>query len=209
MTTSPHLPRHRLTSLALALAVLALLPRPALAQERRYAAPAPAPAPAPRTDHLGFVADFTLEFGGDKIATVVFTDGSTQSVNAGQGGTLSLGAHYRPAELPIDLVGTVGYKFVTTKASNADIGVTRFVVQALGLYDPVGEFWIGGGPVLHLGTTFSGGGLVDDVNFDPSLGLTVQAGWRWIGLDYTLMTYKVNGISVDASAFGFSLRWRS
>jgi hypothetical protein len=105
-------------------------------------------------------------------------------------------------------VATLGYKFVTTAASNADIGVTRAVVQVVGLYDPSGEWFAGGGLVAHLGTTFDGGGLVSNVSFDPSLGLTVQAGWKWIALTGTMMTYKANGVSIDASAIGLSLRYR-
>lgn len=189
----------------LAAALLALAPRPTRADEL---APASVPTTAAPAGHLGLVAELALEFGGDNVAKVYFVGGGSQDVRAGQGGTLALGGHYRPASAPIDLVATVGYKFVTTAASDADIGITRFVVQLVGLYDPVGEWWIGGGPVLHTGTTFDGGGLVSDVRFDPSIGLNLQAGWRWIGLTGTLMTYKAGGASVSASAVGLSLRWR-
>ena len=169
----------------------------------------PGAAPtAPPSGHLGWVGELALEFGGDNVAKVYFVGGGSQDVRAGQGGTLALGGHYRPASAPIDLVATVGYKFVTTAASNSDIGITRFVVQLVGLYDPAGEWWIGGGPVLHTGTKFDGGGLVSDVNFDSSIGLNLQAGWRWVALTGTLMTYKAGGTSVNASAIGLSLRWR-
>jgi hypothetical protein len=168
-----------------------------------------APAGAAPAGHLGFVGELVLEFGGDNVARVFFTNGGTQDVKAGQGGTLALGGHYRPATVPIDLVATLGYKFVTTAASNADIGITRVVIQAVGLYDPTGEWFVGGGPVLHTATKFDGGGLISDVNFDPSIGLTLQAGYKWIGLTGTFMTYKAGGASVNASAIGLSVRWRS
>ncbi len=200
-------------ALLLASAVLALAPCGAWASEAAPPSAAPGPTPgaapaAPPSGHLGWVGELALEFGGDNVAKVYFVGGGSQDVRAGQGGTLALGGHYRPASAPFDLVATIGYKFVTTAASNSDIGITRFVVQLVGLYDPVGEWWIGGGPVLHTGTKFDGGGLVSDVRFDPSVGLTLQAGWRWIGLTGTLMTYQAGGASVSASAIGLSLRWR-
>jgi hypothetical protein len=163
---------------------------------------------APQPGRLGLVGELVLEFGGDSVGTVLFTDGSTQKVRTGQGGTLALGGHFQPAGSPFDLVGTIGWKFVTTKASDSDIGINRAVIQLLGLYDPSGEFWIGGGPVLHAGTRFSGGGLAEDVSFGSSLGLTVQAGWRWIGVTYTVMRYEGGGATYDASAAGVSVRWR-
>jgi len=165
-------------------------------------------AAAPPPGHLGFVGEFALEFGGDSIGTVLFTDGSSQKVRTGQGGTLALGGHYRPAGSSLDLVASIGWKFVTTKASDADIGIDRAVIQVLALYDPDDAFWAGAGPVLHTGTRFKGGGLTEDISFDPSFGLTLQAGWKWIGVTYTLMKYQAPGVSHDASALGVSFRWR-
>jgi hypothetical protein len=159
--------------------------------------------------HLGLVGELDLEYGGDNVARVYYEDGSTQDVKAGQGGTLAVGAHYRPGMLrSLDVSGTLGYKFVTTAASNAHLGITRWVVQVLAVYDPVDQWWVGGGPVVHLGTRFSGDGLTSDVDFGSSLGFTVQGGWRWVGITYTHMEYKAFGAKVDASAIGATLRWR-
>lgn len=209
-TSPPSAPARAARLLAAAALTLALTPCGAWATEGAppSAPPSATPGAAPPSGHLGWAGELALEFGGDNVAKVYFVGGGSQDVRAGQGGTLALGGHYRPASAPLDLVATVGYKFVTTAASNSDIGITRFVVQLVGLYDPVGEWWIGGGPVLHTGTKFDGGGLVSDVNFDPSIGLNLQAGWRWIGLTGTLMTYQAGGASVNASAVGLSLRFR-
>lgn len=207
-------PRTSRAAALLACAALALASPPSARADEAAPAAAPtdvpsqAPAAAAPAGHLGFVGELALEFGGDDVATVSFVGGGSQDVRAGQGGTLAVGGHYRPAGAPIDLVATVGYKFVTTAASNSDIGITRFVVQLTGLYDPVEEWWIGGGPVLHAGTTLDGGGLTSSVSFDPSIGLNLQGGWRWVGVTGTLMTYKAAGASVSANAIGLSLRWR-
>lgn len=158
--------------------------------------------------HVGLVGEFALELGGDSVNTVLFSDGSTQDVRAGQGGTLALGGHYRAAGSSFDLVTTVGFKFVTTKATNASIGINRGVLQALALYDPSASLWIGAGPVLHFANSFDAGGLGDDIAFDPAFGLTLQTGWRWLGASYTLMKYQGGGRVYDANAFGVWFRWR-
>ena len=158
--------------------------------------------------HFGFVGELDLEFGGDDIAEVQFTNGSTQTVKAGQGGTLAIGGHYRPANSDFDFSATVGYKFVTTAASNADIGVDRVVFKALVIYDPANSWWVAAGPVWHDGTKFHGDGFVSDIKFDDAVGFTAQAGWKWIGLTYTNMEYKFRGIKVDGSSIGLSLTWR-
>ena len=40
---------------------------------------------------LKFLLGGALEFGGDSVAEILFEDGSDQSVNAGQGGTIFAG----------------------------------------------------------------------------------------------------------------------
>ncbi len=160
---------------------------------------------------FGFVGELDLEFGGDAIATVSFTNGSSQDVDAGQGGNFALGMHYRPAAWDVDFVATIGYKFVTTAASNADIGIDRTVLQVIALYDPKDSWWIGGGPVWHNGVKFDGDGFGPDIDLGSSTGFTIQAGWKWIGLMYTNMEYTAQVArrpTVDASAIGVLLRWR-
>lgn len=68
-----------------------------------------------------------LELGGDRVADFVFTDGSTQTMRAGQGGTGYAGVAFYPAGAPrLGLQGTVGFKYVTTAADNANITLTGF-----------------------------------------------------------------------------------
>jgi hypothetical protein len=162
---------------------------------------------------FGFVGEFDAEFGGDEVASVLFTNGSDQGVDAGQGVTLAIGMHYRPAGWDVDFSGTLGYKFVTTAASNADIGITRSVFQVLATYDPADSWWIAAGPVWHNGVKFDADGYGANIDFGSATGLTVQAGWKWIGLTYTNMEYteiyRGREINYDASAIGLTLRWRS
>jgi hypothetical protein len=164
--------------------------------------------------NLGFVGEIDLEYGGEAVDTVLFTNGSTQDVKSGQGITAAVGMHYRPANWDVDFSGTVGYKFVTTAASNANIGITRGVVQLLVTYDPKDSWWVSGGLVQHIGTKFNADGFGSDRDFGNSLGATLQGGWKWIGLTYTYMKYKQQsspgaGTQFDASVVGLTVRWKS
>jgi len=162
---------------------------------------------------FGFVGELDLEYGGDNVATVLFTNGSSQNVRAGQGGTLAIGMHYRPARWDVDFSATVGYKFVTTAASNANIGISRTVFQILATYDPANSWWIAAGPVWHQGVKFDADGLGPNLDLGDSVGFTIQGGWKWIGLTYTNMEYTEQTTGrrnkFDASAIGLSLRWKS
>lgn len=166
----------------------------------------PDAAPARDAD-WGWAFIGALEFGGDDFATVAFTDGSTQDVKTGQGGTLGLGVRYRPyADAVWGLRSTIGYKFVTTKASNADIGIDRMVWDLVGNYRFGENGWVGGGLVRHMGISFDGGGIIENVDFDDALGLRLELGWRWFALSYTKMDYTDEfGFDYDASAIGLVL----
>lgn len=170
----------------------------------------PALVAAETTDSFkkfGFTFEADLEYGGDDIATVNFTDGSSQHVKTGQGLTLALGGHYRAAESsPFSVRATVGYKFVTTAAENADIGIDRKVVEVVGNYRWPSNWWVGAGLTHHAGIEFDGDGFGPDVDFDDATGFTVEAGWKWIALSYTGMDYTDEfGGDWDASSVGITL----
>lgn len=161
------------------------------------------PATADRA--VGWLLTLNAEYGGDAVSTVLFEDGSTQDVRAGQGISLSIGRFIRPNAGRYMISGSFGYKYVTTKASNADITLTRFVLDARADYGLPNNLWVGAGPVLHVGTSFSGDGLGPDESFDPSLGLNLRFGWKALSATYTLMSYKAgSGSTYNAGAIGFS-----
>ncbi|MES1195933.1 MAG: hypothetical protein ABUL58_03215, partial [Steroidobacter sp.] len=161
---------------------------------------------------LGFVVSGAAEFGGDSVATVIYTDNSTQSVNAGQGVTVSVGGHYRFSSIPLDIMATVGYKYVTTKASNVNIYIGRVVPALQVSYWFTDSWWVGAGPTWHTNNEFHGGQVANTLNqdpnlkFDTALGATVQAGWKFVALTYTNIKYKdQSNFKYDASNFGLAL----
>jgi hypothetical protein len=159
-------------------------------------------ATAERTE--GWLVSFNAEYGGDAVSTVLFDDGSTQDVRAGQGVSLSIGRFVRPNAGRYMVSGGLGFKYVTTKASNADITLTRFVVDARADYGLPNHFWIGAGPVLHLGASFNADGLGPDESFDPAVGLNLRFGWKALSVTYTAMRYEArSGGTFNAGAIGF------
>jgi len=163
----------------------------------------------PRPGRPGVVLEAAGEFGGDNVVKVFYRNGDTQDIRAGQGVTLSVGAHYQPVSLPVDFAATVGYKFVTTSDYHTDLGIYRVVLKFTGTYALPNHFWVDAGPVVHTGTRLNGDGYVPDIDFDTSVGATVGAGWRWIGVTYTNMHYHsaLTG-DVDASNIGATFTWK-
>lgn len=182
----------------LALGALAAAPAALAAQ-----APDPVP-PLPGGPTLAFVLEGRLEMGGDRIATVQFEDGSEQHVVSGQGGTFAVGARVRPSyESPFAVRLTGGVKYMTTKATNADIYLLRIPLELVGTYDVTPDVHVGGGFVYHTGLKFHGGGIGEDIDFKDAAGGTVEAGWRWISLAYTRINYTDEfGNRYDASNAG-------
>jgi hypothetical protein len=166
-------------------------------------------ATAQDQSHVGAVLEGDLEVGGDNVAKVFFTNGDSQTIKAGQGGTLAVGAHVQPAGLPLDFTATVGYKFVTTAASNANLGIDRVVFKFTGAYLLPHGLWVDAGPVWHTAVKFKGDGYLPDVNFDDAIGGTVGFGWKWIGVRYTDIHYKsdLTG-TINASNGGVTLLWK-
>ena len=160
--------------------------------------------------HGGLLAQTDIEFGGDSVATVAFDDGDTQNVHAGQGLSLGLGGYFRPnPEGPFEIDAVLGFKYVTTAASNADINISRMVFKLNGMwrFDP--GWFVGAGLTHHMSPELDGDGFFEDVPFDDATGFSAEVGWRWIALRYTKIEYSNEFIEdVDASSIGLSFTWR-
>ena len=158
---------------------------------------------------LSPVVEGALEFGGGDVATLLFEDGDTQTLTAGQGGTLAGGVLVRPsAGSPLGLRATLGVKALFNASSNASTRLVRFPVEAVASlrFGPGVE--VGAGPTVHLGTRLSGDGFVQDVDFGTAVGATVEAGYKWAALTFTAIRYTAeSGEEVDASNVGASFRY--
>ncbi len=158
----------------------------------------------------GFLMNFDLDYGGDDLVTLSFEDGDTQNVKAGQGVSLALGGWYRPSDsLPLELQGALGYKYVTTAASNADIKVTRTTLQLNAVYRFENDWYASAGLLRHMGPKLDGDGWFEDVEFDDATGFNVEFGWKWVGLHLTSIDYSADGYEdADAGSIGVRFTWR-
>jgi hypothetical protein len=153
-----------------------------------------------------FLITGALEFGGDEVAEVYFTNGNTQSVKAGQGGSLGVGAQLQlPAIEQLLLRATVGFKYVTTEADNAHIRLTRVPIVLTGNFMASKRIRLGAGLAMHRSIRFKADGIGPDITFKPASGPTFEVAYRGIGLTYTSMKYKdQSNLSYSANSFGVS-----
>ncbi|MFN0097047.1 MAG: hypothetical protein ACKVS7_00110 [Gemmatimonadaceae bacterium] len=195
----------------LAVAGLALLASGALSAQAAPAPPSSASsgAAARSGPTLGFALDLNFEFGGDDFLEVFFTSGDSQKIKAGQGGTIAVGGILRPnASSPLSLRGTLGFKFVTTAADNANIMFTRIPLEVVGGYDFPNGMRVGAGLVYHVNNEFNGDGFVPDASFDPAAGFTAEVGYKSVALTYTALDYAIDGgPSFNGGSIGFQFLW--
>lgn len=141
-------------------------------------------------------------FGGDKLATVTYTDGSTDSITAGGMFDIHAGIDYRLND-DISLQGTLGYHFDLTKhASNGDVTFSRFPLEMMAYYHSSDVFRIGGGTRIVLNPKVEGTGLGSGLNmsFSNTFGLVVEGEYMvvpelGIKVRYVREKYKANGLS--------------
>jgi hypothetical protein len=158
----------------------------------------------------GFLLNLDLDYGGDDVVTVSFEDGDSQNVKAGQGIAFGIGGWYQPMDnVPLEIQAAIGYKYVTTAATNADIKVTRTTLQLGGVYRFENDWYVGGSLLRHMGPELDGDGFFEDIEFDDATGFQMEVGWKWIGLHYTNMEYSADGFEdADASNLGLRFTWR-
>lgn len=166
--------------------------------------PAPSVSASPKRSSL--LIGGALELGGDAIAVVSFQDGSTQKVNAGQGGTFFAGGEWALGKKDQwALRATLGIKYVTTKATNVNITLTRIPIRITGVRQLGKKWWIAAGAVTHQAIKFNAGGIGQDLSFTGTVSPTVELGYSGISFVFTPMTYKDQaGTSYNAGSAGLA-----
>lgn len=156
---------------------------------------------------LKFLAGATIEFGGDSVADIYFEDDTEQSVNAGQGASVFAGGELFFTESKnLSLRATVGFKYVTTKATNYNITLTRFPIDISANYRFAKKFRFAIGTVAHQNIKFNSDGLGENEKFSGSLGGRIEIAYKWIGLSYTAMNYTDSQNKMyNANAIGITL----
>jgi hypothetical protein len=155
---------------------------------------------------LRLVVGGGLELGGDKIAEVYFTNGNTQAVKAGQGGSVFVGAQYAfPRLEQLLLRATIGYKYVTTEADNVHIRLRRIPVHLNANWMITDQLMVGAGVAMHQSIRFKTDGLGNDMDFANASGPRFEVSYAGVGLTYTAMKYTDQAKhTYSANAVGLS-----
>jgi hypothetical protein len=147
-----------------------------------------------------------MEFGGDEVAEVQFTNGKTQSVEAGQGVSLAVGGQFQLPKLEKFLLrATVGYKYVTTMAENVHIRLTRVPIHLTANWMAAKKLRLSAGLANHQLINFNSGGFGQDFKLTSSTGPVFEVAFYGVGLTYTALKYKdPENSSYSANAIGVS-----
>lgn len=191
------------------------------AEEKPPTAFAPAAQQGDILSTFGLHIGAGFSFGGDELATVEYSDGSSSTLYAGQAIYVGGGITWTPLWLN-DRIGLglgydVGYKLGTT-FSNSDgtfeMERIPMVLSARGLVAIAANyhFLLAAGPVLELGPKVYGTGVASgygEVRFSDAVGGMVEAGilfgaplavggeitGRFTGIEYSAAGGSASGIS--------------
>jgi len=154
-----------------------------------------------------FLLEGGIEYGGDEILKVFFTNGGDQTMRAGQGGYIAAGGQFEFSGIKNFMLRTsISIKYNSTAADNANIRFTRIPITLMPHLLLKNNFRVGLGITTHQSINFKGDGFVDDIKFTSSIAPRFEFGYKWIAITYTPIKYKAEtGESLSASAFGVSL----
>ena len=153
--------------------------------------------------------------GGDDIATLVYTDGSTSTLSANEGLHFYIGKNFaNGVNSPWRTHASVGYKTGSVTAQNGDLTWSAWPLEAIEFYN-MEKARFGAGLVYQLNPKVQGSGFASSLNLelDNALGFILQFEYRFtpaiqkgvaIGVRYTNISYtSVNLISeVNGSSIG-------
>ncbi len=151
-----------------------------------------------------FLIEGGVEYGGDEIIEVFFTNGGNQTMRAGQGGYIAVGGQFEFSAIKNFMLRTsIGFKYNTTAADNANIRLTRVPITLMPHLLLKNNFRVGLGITTHQSVNFNGDGFVQDIRFTSSLAPKFEVGYKWISLTYTPIKYRAEtGEQLSASSFG-------
>ena len=150
------------------------------------------------------------DFGGDRLVTVIYTDGTSESVDANRGiyfgGGVSL--VWDPAST-METQLTLNYRFEETDPyASGGVKFSTTAFDAVQVFN-VNQASFGIGLTYHMSPKVAGTGVVSgNLQFDDAAGLLFQVGFRLsdrsqIGMRYTRIKYKAPGEpEADGSGIG-------
>jgi hypothetical protein len=168
-----------------------------------------AAALAPTLAHAGLDGDnpihplvgLALTGGGDKLASVDYTNGGSKDITAGGLVQIYGGLEYHEKGSPFGFQGTIGYHFDNTSADNGNQRFQRWPIEGIALLNVSQQFRLGVGARYAAAAKFTsdGAGYVGNADFNSRLGAILMGEWlitpsMGLQLRYVSEKYRVEGV---------------
>ena len=156
---------------------------------------------------LHFVIGTGITGGGEKLATVTYTNGDTQDIRSGGLVHYFAGVDVRAAP-HVSVQATVGYHVDTSSgASNGSVRFTRVPIEVLGYFHVNDAIRLGGGVRLVNSPELTGSGVASNVNdsFDNTVGVVLEGEYKfthWFGLKLRAVSESYRSRSTGIKANG-------
>jgi hypothetical protein len=141
-----------------------------------------------------------MTYGGDTVATVSYTNGSSTNIKGGGLIQFGAGGLYQFEQRPLALMLSVNQQFHSSTGSNGSVGFSRVPIEALAYYTGKERLRIGGGIRLvkfaEAESTFAGSGYtVQKVIYEDTTGLVAEIGYQlanqgWLNFRFVSEKYQ-------------------
>lgn len=157
-----------------------------------------------------------LTFGGETLATVQYSDGSSDSIKSGGLVHLYGGAEFKLGT-EVSIQATLGYHVDDTKnASNGSLRFSRYPVDLIVVYALDDKVRLGAGAQIVNGAKIAGSGVASGarVDFESSTGALVEAEYLFtpsLGAKLRFVSHqfkpKGGSVSLDGDHVGLMLNY--
>ena len=166
-----------------------------------------------------FMGGIGIHEGGDDVVTALFTDGTEETIQAGEFISFDLGVAWDMGPLEGRISG--GYRYDEITADNGKLVYSRYTTTGL-LLAAIGNWRFGGGATYHFNIDLEGSGVGTPASaeFDDAVGYIGEIDYyfnpkAYVGLQYTDIEYDrttafgKTAQTFDASSIGLVLvgRW--
>jgi len=165
--------------------------------------------PVSNASAIDFLIEAGFHQGGDRLVSVTFLSGNTESIDAGDGVSISAGAVADHGSF--EMRYKAGIKFDSIDAANGSLDWDRYTFDALAMYKYSKSWKIGAGLTYHVDPELSGSGIISgSAKFDNAVGLMAEVDYFWnnigyVGLVITAIDYEINGVEFDGNSVGINV----
>jgi hypothetical protein len=158
-----------------------------------------------------FILTAGLTGGGDKVATVQYTNGNSSTLHAG--GLVQIGAGVLwQFEAPVALALTANYHVDDATAKNGDATFDRIPLEAIAYYTGENHWRFGGGVRFVQSPKYKAhvdGQSDDSIEFKDTVGAVAEIGYgfnehAWLNLRLVSENYQVNSVTSGGRTYSAS-----